>query len=298
MDAQLKQTLQHAIEQHQLPPHFIDMTRQWLLPLAETIAQKQQAGKTLLVSFNGAQGSGKSTLTAFLQILLQRHCHVEAVTVSIDDFYLTRVQRQALAQTVHPLFVTRGVPGTHDVALARRTLQALMQCDKQHPCTQPQFDKAQDDRSAEASWPQIDHPVDVILFEGWCNHAPVQTPQQLRRPINELERLEDPQAIWRSYANEQLKRYHKELFALCDLLVFLKIPAFEKVYQWRGLQERKLGSNINDRHQAMMNEADLRRFIQHYERITRASLQTLPQTADLVLSLNDAHEIESMHSRL
>ena len=37
--------------------------------------------------------------------------------LSLDDFYLGRRDRAALARDVHPLLATRGVPGTHDLAL-------------------------------------------------------------------------------------------------------------------------------------------------------------------------------------
>jgi D-glycerate 3-kinase len=219
---------------------------------------------------------------------------MNTIEISIDDFYLTRQQRQQLAQQVHPLFATRGVPGTHDVQLASQTLDCLLQCAPDTPCQLPCFDKSRDDRCAQQDWNTISQVLDVVLFEGWCNHAPVQTDEQLQQPINRLEREEDADASWRRYANEQLKVYHQKLFDRADLLIYLQVPSFEKVYEWRGLQERKLAQQAGSENNAVMDEAGLQRFIQHYERITRQCLQGLPSSADVVLKLGDDHAIQSM----
>ena len=118
--------------------------------------------------------------------------------------------------------------------------------------------------------------------------------QAIQQQINELERDEDPAALWRRYANDQLKIYHQQLFDLADMLVYLQVPSFEKVYEWRGLQEQKLAQSATENNHAVMDEQQLARFIQHYERITRACLQQLPQRADLVLQLDEHHAIQSL----
>jgi D-glycerate 3-kinase len=287
--------LAEEIAQRSLPADFIETIERCYFPLAQQI-QRQKQSETLLVSFNGAQGSGKSTLTVFLRLILTHHFHLYTVEISIDDFYLTRQQRMQLAKDIHPLLATRGVPGTHDVDLAVKTIQCLQNCSAQQPCSIPQFDKAIDDRSPKQKWRTLSQPVDVILFEGWCNHAPVQAQEDLLYPVNRLESKEDAQGIWRRYANEQLKIYHQKLFKLADLLVFLKIPSFEKVYEWRGLQEKKLTKQA-DSAERVMDENQLRRFIEHYERITRHCLKTLPAVADIVISLDDSHSIQSIETK-
>ena len=296
ISAEFGALLAQEIERRRLPGDFIETIERWYFPLAQKICQQKQS-ETLLVSFNGAQGTGKSTLTAFLSLILRHHFDLHTVEISIDDFYLTHEQRQQLAKHIHPLLATRGVPGTHDVDLALATIQCLQSCSAEQPCALPQFDKAIDDRVPESQWREVSQAVDVILFEGWCNHAPVQSTQELQLPVNRLEREEDAQGIWRNYANEQLKRYHQQLFSLADLLVFLQAPSFEKVYEWRGLQEQKLKQQAVDTSK-VMNEDQLRRFIEHYERITRASLDALPRQADIVLKLNDEHAICAMKSRI
>ena len=74
------------------------------------------------MGLSGCQGSGKSTLVKAIAHVLEDVHHVNAVVLSLDDFYLTKAERELLARTVHPLFATRGVPGTHDLDLLRQTL--------------------------------------------------------------------------------------------------------------------------------------------------------------------------------
>lgn len=59
-----------------------------------------------------------------LQRLLQAQ-GLAAVALSLEDFYLTRQQRAEFARRVHPLVQTRGVPGTHDIALVLKVIEAL-----------------------------------------------------------------------------------------------------------------------------------------------------------------------------
>ena len=143
----------------------------------------------------------------------------------------------------------------------------------------------------------IQQKVSIILFEGWCNHAPVQSPEALRNPVNKLEREEDSELIWRTYANQQLETYHRLLFSDADMLIYLQVPSFEKVYEWRGLQEKKLALQNQqnaDLKLRVMDEQQLARFIHHYERITRSCLTELPESADIVLQLNAGHGIDNV----
>lgn len=249
------------------------------LPLADWLNQQHQNGMRI-IGINGAQGSGKSTLCKLLALLLQQGFNKSVAVLSLDDFYFTREQRCKLAQSIHPLLQTRGVPGTHDVALAIATLVSLK---NGLPVTLPRFDKSQDDRASESAWPVIQHPVDIILFEGWCVGALPQTATQLEQPVNSLEAQQDTQGIWRQYVNTKLAGEYQSLFALVDVLLMLKVPSFDKVYDWRALQESKL-------QQGMSNE-QLHYFIMHYERLTRHLLDEMPQRADRVLQIGDDHQI-------
>lgn len=271
-------------------------------PLAEKLLAKRKDGP-LLICINGAQGTGKSTLTQFLKVILESMTdeHVDnlgadnrsaknkqAAAFSIDDFYLTREQRQQLAHKIHPLFSTRGVPGTHDLELMKSVINDLLEGSTTKI---PVFNKAIDDREAPENWQTISKPVDYILFEGWCVLSPPQHDHELDQPVNELEKDEDPNTEWRRYANLKLTEYHEQLFSLADVSIMLQPPDFEHVYQWRELQEDKLRNTTQMATHKLMDSAELKRFIQHYERITRHTLEQLPAMVDYLLPVDRHHNI-------
>ena len=241
--------------------------------LAEVIATRRSAlDRSILVGIAGAQGSGKSTMVPRLVHLLELH-GLRALGLALDDFYLTKTERIVLARSIHPLLATRGVPGTHDVALVHGSLDALSRGNAkiQIPC----FDKAADDRVAVR---EVTPPFDVILLEGWCIGAMPQVPAALVEPVNALERNEDADGIWRHWVNDRLAGDYAALFVRLDLQIFLRAPNFAVVERWRGEQEEQLHGDAMDRTQ-------LRRFIDHYERITRATLADHP--ANLTVDLDE-----------
>ena len=289
-----RETSENLIKQLQLPDSFKEIVRDIYMPLAEIIMQKKQQ-HPLLVSINGAQGTGKSTLTLFIKHILQQQLECKVAALSLDDFYKTRAERVTLAEEIHPLLITRGVPGTHDLDLLENTIHRLR---KQQQCNSPKFDKACDDRCDESKWTHYNEPVEVILFEGWCNNSPAQSPQELKQAVNQLETIEDPDGIWRDYANQQLKQYHQKIFNQVDLCIMLKAPDFEHIYEWRSLQEQKLRQNTDNAASThIMNETELKRFIQHYERISRHTLKYLPEIADVVIPINSDHSINNIIQR-
>lgn len=267
-----------------LPAAFGESVRAVCEPLAERIARAAR-GPGFTVGICGTQASGKSTLTAVVARRLEDRGLAVAV-LSLDDLYLTRAERARLAAEVHPLLATRGVPGTHDVALGEAVLDALKGTGE---VALPSFDKAADDRRPPGDWPRVQAPVDVILFEGWCVGARPQPVGALAEPINPLERDEDPDGLWRAYANEALAGPYQALFGRLDLFVLLQAPSFEVVLDWRREQERKLRERLarqgSGSANAMGDEA-VARFIAHYERITRWILKEAPGRADIVIRLD------------
>ncbi len=271
-----------------LPGSFHQIIHDIYLPLSRYIVESSN-DRPVLVSINGAQGTGKSTLTTLVRQIIESGTGLRVASFSLDDFYLTRQQRIDLAGQVHPLLRTRGVPGTHDLGLLVNTLDRLM---SGKACKLPVFNKAMDDRCSEADWTSYERGVDIILFEGWCNNSPTQTPLELDTAINELEEQEDPDATWRQYSNEKLGEYYQQVYKHTDLCVMLKAPNFEHVYLWRRLQEQKLRDRTDNDHLShVMNDEQLKRFIQHYERITRHTLVHLPEQADIVLPIDTNHMI-------
>ncbi len=206
-----------------------------------------------------------------------------AAVLSLDDFYLRKSERAALARDVHLLLATRGVPGTHDIGLMRRTLARLHDRHRVAPTIVPAFDKIEDDRVPERECPHVQGPIDIVLVEGWCVGARAQPARDLVAPVNELERLEDPDGGWRGHVNQQLRGRYRRLFAKLDLCVLLCAPSFEIVHEWRAEQEAGLPSRSGAH--SRMRGAELERFISHYERLTRWMHRSKP--ADLVIELDE-----------
>ncbi len=279
----------------------VDMRQQLqrlYLPLAAWLAH-QSGAQPMVLGINGAQGSGKSTLAKILALLLEQAFDKTVISISIDDLYKTRAQRRELAETVHPLLATRGVPGTHDVELGIDLLTRLKQ-GVTSDLAIPVFDKASDERLPESDWTRLTVKPDIIIFEGWCVGAVAEDATSLQQPVNELESTEDADARWRSFVNEQLAGPYQQLFNLIDVLLMLRVPDFEKVYEWRGLQEQKLQASLPDSQQQpnnTMSEAELKHFIMHYERITRLTLNEMPSRADVVLALDADHRIAQVSAR-
>jgi len=279
-----------------LPPvvaeHLVDV----YTPLAERLAQRLPGlDEPPVLGINGAQGTGKSTAAEVLAKLLQRR-GFQVCCLSIDDLYLTRSQREALAERVHSLLRTRGVPGTHDLELGLGLLAALKSAAPDTQTAIPRFDKARDDRKPAQEWELWQGRPDLIVFEGWCLGARPEPPASLSEPVNDLESREDPEGHWRRYAHTQLEKY-QALFGLLDYLVMLKAPSFDQVYQWRSEQEAALAGRLAAQGVTapnLMSDADLKRFIQHYERMTRWILEEMPARADLLLELNAAHRVQQI----
>lgn len=253
---------------------------------AELIAEfvlRRRGEAPFALGICGAQGSGKTTAVAEVCARLATE-RLKVAAFSLDDLYLTRAERQILAREVHPLFATRGPPGTHDLALGLDVLDRLKAGDT---LDLPVFDKSVDDRSPRDSWRRFDGPADVILLEGWCVGARPQAEALLARPVNELERSEDTDGRWRRWANYALAGY-RPLWERLDALVMLQAPSFEVVAGWRDQQEaglRRVGGT------GVMDAAAVRRFVQHYERITRHMMAEMPGRADLVIRLGRGREV-------
>lgn len=281
------------LDRHRLPPAYLEQAARWFEPVAgQFAAHCSGAQRPLLVGINGAQGSGKSTLGDFLCEWLVRERGLRALSLSIDDVYRTRGERQQLARDVHPLLVTRGVPGTHDIPLLLQTLDALGSAPGTLPVAVPRFDKARDDRAPERSWLRVQPPVNIILLEGWCLGASPQSPAALEQPCNDLERQEDRDGYWRRHVNDQLAGDYATLHARVDVWLMLRAPSFDEVLRWRSEQEDKLRQvQAGAPGAGVMDAAALQRFVQHYERLTRHCLETLPPRMDLVWSLDRERRI-------
>ncbi|WP_158968990.1 P-loop NTPase fold protein [Paraglaciecola sp. L3A3] len=279
------------INQHKLPSVFQQTAKEFYIPLADEIALHQKSAETsYFVGINGCQGSGKSTLSDYLKLYLEEKYNLSVIVMSLDDFYYSQDEREILATDVHPLFKTRGVPGTHDTSLIKQALEKIKSA--QLPVTIPRFNKATDNPYNLSQWTKIDKQIDIVIFEGWCWGVDAQQESELEVPVNSLEALQDKQAIWRNYANTQLMLHYQPLYKYMDKWVMFKAPSFTDVYAWRLEQEQKLADSLGDKiTDAVMNNEQIKNFIQYYQRLTEHSLNTLADKCEHVYILNSVRKI-------
>jgi D-glycerate 3-kinase len=288
--------VRELIEREGLPADFAATVERIHAPVAGWIAEAHaRAGRPVVIGICGGQGTGKTTLVLFLAALLQER-GLRCVSLSIDDLYKTKAERERLARAVHPLLATRGVPGTHDVDIGLALFDRLAKAGPNDVTALPCFDKSVDDRAPEADWPRFTGRPDVILFEGWCVGAAPEPDAAVAAPINALERDEDQGGHWRRYVNDELAGPYRLLFGRLDELIFLRPPDFAHVLEWRTEQERKL-QIAKGGGPGVMSPAALARFVMYYERLTRAMMHEMPARADLVIDIDAQHRMTGFSLR-
>lgn len=231
-----------------------------------------------VVGISGAQGTGKSTLARLLTEQLTA-LGLTTATVSLDDYYLSKAQRQQLAEQVHPLLAQRGVPGTHAINRAITDAERVL---AGKPVQLPCFDKALDEPASDRPPQQLQ----LLIVEGWCLGIGPQSEQKLHQPQNSLEANEDPTRQWRMFINQQLASPYQHYWQLLKPLIWLQAPDWASVCRWRANQEQQLWQQ---RGQGMTPQ-QLTRFMLSFERLTRASWQQLPQRADIQIPLDQQQQ--------
>ena len=218
-----------------------------------------------LIAIVGAQGSGKTTLARAAA------GRFGAAQISIDDVYLTRAERQAMARDVHPLFVHRGPPGTHDLGLLQGLIDALSAAGPGDETLIPDFDKRGDDRWPRDRWRAFRGRPSAILIDAWCLAALPEDEAALAVPVNALEREQDADGRWRRAVNGYVAGSYADFAAGFDAILFLRAPGFEVVLDWRSQQEADL-LGLAPADLPAGERACLAGFIQYFERITRRML--------------------------
>ena len=269
------------------------MLKSYLIPLCFWISKKINRKKPLIIGVAGGQGTGKTTITSILSLILRTYFKLNVFKVSIDDFYKTRNERRILSLTEHPLLITRGVPGTHDHKIISNFFKKVKKKNFKN-IKLPKFDKSIDDRCKKKLWYKLNFRPDVVILEGWCVGAKAQNNTKLKKPINSLERVKDRNLIWRKYVNTQLKTNYKKLFNYLDEIVYLKSSSFKLLQEWRIKQEKKLRLNSKRKNNLkIMSKGDVINFMQTYQRITQNMFKDAPKYASIIFKLDSKHQINS-----
>ena len=269
------------------------MLKSFLIPMCFWIAKKANNKKPYFVGLAGGQGTGKTTISSIIKIILEKYFKLKVFKISIDDFYKTRKERLNLSKKVHPMLATRGVPGTHDVQMMLDFFKKAKSKNFKK-IDLPNFNKAVDDRFRKKNWYKIKKRPDVIIFEGWCVGAKPELNNTLKRSKNSLEKDKDKNLIWRKYVNNQLKTKYKNLYSQLNCMIYLKAKNFNLLQKWRLKQENKLRlkTKKSSSHK-IMNKDDVIRFMQTYQRITENMFKKIPKYASIVLNLNSDHQIKT-----
>jgi D-glycerate 3-kinase len=269
------------------------MIKNFLIPICFWIAKKADNKKPYFVGLAGGQGTGKTTISSIIKIILEKYFKLKVFKISIDDFYKTRKERIALSKKVHPMLLTRGVPGTHDINMMLDFFKKS-KAKKFKNMKLPNFNKAIDDRFPRNKWNTINKRPDVIIFEGWCVGARAETDKTLKKSINSMEKANDHKLVWRKYVNQQLKTKYKKLYSQLNCMIYLKAKNFSLLQKWRLKQEHKLWLKTKKKGgHKIMSKGDVINFMQTYQRITQNMFKNMPKYASIILNLNSKHQIKT-----
>ena len=271
------------------------MLKNHLVPLSFWIAKRTNLKKPYIVGLTGGQGTGKTTISSILMIILKKYFKLNVFKISIDDIYKTKKDRAKLSKKIHPLLLTRGVPGTHDISYMSDFIKKA-NSRKFKSINLPKFDKAIDDRFTKNNWYKVNGKPDVIIFEGWCVGARAESIKTLKKDINLMEKNQDKKLIWRKYVNNQLKKEYKQLYSKINCLLFLRAENFSLLQKWRVIQEKKLKLKNKSKKikQKIMTKKEVLNFMQTYQRITQNMFKYAPKYASIVIKLNSNHQINSV----
>ncbi|MEO1792574.1 MAG: glycerate kinase [Cyanobacteria bacterium J06629_19] len=292
--------------------NWIDPLWRLWIPLALRIdAEARALNQPFVQGILGAQGTGKSTLSRILQLLLD--ClDQRAVVLSIDDLYLTYAERCEL-QKSDPRLVWRGPPGTHDVALGIEVLTKI--CQGETVVALPRFDKSLHQGRGDRTTPLTVHTPTIVLFEGWFVGALPLPNSQLNSQLNSdtftfpppIETLADQQ--FAKDCNRRLRSY-LPLWALLHSLVILRPKDYRWSLQWRqAAEERMIAAGKTG-----LSAAEIRDFVLYFWKALHPELFITPLTQrtkpsggkdnqinykpSLVINICRNHQVGSLHLSL
>ena len=113
MQVHLIQSIQNQLQELTTKKFSKTYIKKYICPIFKYIILSKK-NKFLIA---GSQGIGKSTIVKVLKKNLEIYYKKKVLSLSLDDYYLSKKERISLSNTIHPLLLTRGVPGTHDTEL-------------------------------------------------------------------------------------------------------------------------------------------------------------------------------------
>lgn len=255
----------------------------YILPIIDYIINTND--KKFIIS--GSQGVGKSTLSKLIKKVIERTSLQQVMLLSIDDYYLSKKNRYQLASQVHPLLLTRGVPGTHDIKKLKEHIKQFNK--KQFPILTPTFNKLKDDITKKTT---TYSKADILILEGWCCGAKPIAKNYLHRNLNNIEKRFDKNFKWRNYYNIKLKMEYQKIFNSFDKIIYLQPPSFQSVLKWRYAQEKNNAKKTKTKN--FMNKNATKSFISYYEKLTKWMIQNMPANADMLIKVDKNQKIKKI----
>jgi len=264
----------------------LDLLWKLWLPLAlQIVAKKEQKSSVIIQGILGLQGTGKTTLSTILRLLLNELGY-HTVTLSIDDLYKTYSDRQQL-QKDDPRLVWRGPPGTHDVEIGIELLDQIRE--GKSPISIPRFDKSAFNGMGDRATPEIiNEKIDILLFEGWFIGVQPVAESVFQSPPSPITTEADRQ--FAKDNNRRLETY-LPLWNRLDGLIILSPVDYRLSQRLRKEAEQKMIAQGK----SGMSEAEIDQFVEYFWRSLHPELFITPLIAskrgvDGVIEI-DAHHL-------
>lgn len=241
----------------------------------------------LFIALQGPQGSGKTTACNAAVELLQKQHNLRGVTLSIDDFYLTRAEQVKLAaQHAGNIYLSqRGYPGTHDIPLGQKVLAQLRTINQQKmPVAIPRYDKSlhdgEGDRMPETAWTLVEAPLDFVLLEGWCvGFTPLPEAAIADVQLAEVNRLLGAYSAW---------------YDFFDAFIQLRVEDITDTVAWRIEAEEKMRTQGK----SAMSPEKIRAYIERFLPAYALYLPGLALSASATLVIEIAADRSARHAYL
>lgn len=261
------------------------------LPLGIKLAsQRQQLRRPLIQGILGGQGTGKTTMSNVLKLILNQLGY-RTLSLSLDDLYKTYSDRLVLTQQ-DPRLIWRGPPGTHDVDLGLNVLDQIRQL--QSPVMVPRFDKSAYGGAGDRTTPEMVTDVDIVLFEGWFVGVRPIEPDVFDTAPPPIITDED-----RAFARDINRRLHDylPLWERLDSLIVLYPTDYRYSMEWRKQAEQQMIAAGK----SGMSNADIEKFVNYFWRSLHPELFIKPLVkdatrVDLVIEIHADHSFGEVDS--
>ncbi|QLE57439.1 glycerate kinase [Nostoc sp. TCL26-01] len=283
--SQFCQTSLHISPQQMLPV----LSDLWLPLSMKIAAQHEKLNRPFIQGILGGQGTGKTTMSLVLQLILQELGY-RTLCLSLDDLYKTYSDRLILAQQ-DPRLIWRGPPGTHDVDLGLDVFQQIRT--GKTPVIVPRFDKSAHGGAGDRTEPEVVAGVDIVIFEGWFVGVRPIDPDIFNQAPPPILTHEDK--IFARDMNRLLSTY-LPLWEQLDSLILLYPTDYRCSLQWRQQAEQKMMATGK----SGMTDTQIEEFVNYFWRSLHPELFIKPLTksaalVDLVIEINSDHTFGAVY---